>query len=198
MLSSRSFGEVNSTVIIECPGCHSKYQYGEERFEGKPSKKIRCSRCQHVFEIRNADHPTNVMADLMDRDTPNKKPQETTAQAAIPKGPPPMDGPLQLPTGVRLSLAILDGPDAGSVHRVEKPRVTIGRSGADLALNDTEVSRAHAVVEIRDTSYSLSDLGSTNGTMFEGARIDAPVLLSDKSEFQIGTTTLMLIVTDEQ
>src|SRR5688572_12551319 len=42
-----------SPVIIECPACHSKYQYDEERFERKPAKKIKCARCANVFEIQN-------------------------------------------------------------------------------------------------------------------------------------------------
>jgi pSer/pThr/pTyr-binding forkhead associated (FHA) protein len=102
-----------------------------------------------------------------------------------------------MPQAKRLSLAILDGPDAGSVYRIEKPRVTIGRSGADLTVNDSEASRQHVAIEVRDTNYTLVDLGSTNGTFFDGQRLTDPVELHDKSEFQIGTTVLMLIVTDE-
>ena len=40
-------------VIIECPSCHSKYQYDEARFDRKPSKKIKCARCQEIFDIHN-------------------------------------------------------------------------------------------------------------------------------------------------
>lgn len=195
-------------MIIECPGCRSKYQYDEERFERKPSKKIKCARCQQVFEIRNpayAAQPVTVDAgdstsarrreEITDQTTTRSpKLQETTEQSPLPQ--PKADG-LQLPPGKRLSLAILDGPDAGSVFRIEKPRVTIGRSNADLTLNDSEASRQHAAVEVRDTTYNLLDLGSTNGTLCDGAKIDGPVELSDKSEFQVGATTLMLIVTDD-
>jgi pSer/pThr/pTyr-binding forkhead associated (FHA) protein len=104
---------------------------------------------------------------------------------------------LQLPAGKRLSLAILDGPDAGSVVRIDKPRMTIGRANADLTLNDTEASRQHAVLEVRDAVITVADLGSTNGTLVGGEKIARPVELSDKSEFQVGATTLMLIVTED-
>src|SRR5512140_1317014 len=40
-------------LIIECSYCHARYNYDEARFEGKPSKKIRCAKCQEIFEIRN-------------------------------------------------------------------------------------------------------------------------------------------------
>lgn len=196
-------------MIIECPSCRSKYQYDPERFDRKPSKKIKCARCQQVFEIHNPAFAAPVGASFSDaagdstyakkhedtRTTSKSPAAETTEQSPIPQ--PKGESVLQLPAGKRLSLAILDGPDAGTVFRIEKPRVTIGRSNADLTLNDTEASRQHAVLEVRDSQIKLSDLGSTNGTLFEGSRIESAVELADKSEFQVGATTLMLIVTDE-
>lgn len=193
-------------MIIECPGCHSKYQYDEDRFQRKPSKKIRCARCQQVFEIHNPAFAPRAAAQPLDR-THTKSEQTRTSRPAVqvpaPEAEAVVDAEpvksdvLQLPMGKRLSLAILDGPDAGSVYRIEKPRVTIGRADADLTLNDSEASRQHAAVEVRDAAFQLCDLGSTNGTLVSGQRINGPVELSDKSEFQVGLTTLMLIVTED-
>jgi hypothetical protein len=193
-------------VIIECTNCHSKYQYDEERFERKPSKKIKCAKCQHVFEIFNpafsakpAVKPVGEQTSMKkDQPKPKEPAKESTAEAAVPK---PVTGKqlptLQLPAGKRLSLAVIDGPDAGQVFRIEKPRITIGRSGADLTLNDTEASRQHAAVEVRDSIYTLHDLGSTNGTLYEGEKIDEPIELQNQSEFVVGSSTLMLIVTED-
>lgn len=192
-------------IIIECPSCHSKYQYDEERFERKPSKKIKCARCQQIFEIHNPAFAPKEPEEVAigeststsrgEKTSTSRLPeQDTTAQAPLPEKPA---GAPQLPQGKRLSLAILDGPDAGSVFRIEKPRITIGRSNADLTLNDSEASRQHAAVEIRDLTFTLTDLGSTNGTLVDGSRIDGAFELTDKSEFQVGGTTLMLIVTDD-
>ena len=190
-------------MIIECPNCRSKYQYDEERFERKPSKKIRCARCQQIFEIRNpafaAPQPAAVQAGerTMTGRVETPKPPDTTEQSPIPQQSTGATEALQLPAGKRLSLAVLDGPDAGNVFRIDRPRITIGRSGADLTLNDSEASRQHAAVEIRDSAYTLTDLGSTNGTLVGGEKISGPVELADKSEFQVGATTLMLIVTED-
>ena len=203
-------------MIIECTNCHAKYQYDEDRFERKPSKKIKCAKCSTIFEIHNpafAPKPEPVAAApampsaAPDHDSHDqtvigkpKKPPETTAQAPVPdvqKQTGRGSLPLVLPPGKRLSLAIIDGPDAGSVFRLEKPRVTIGRSNADLTLNDTEASRQHAAVEVHDSLFLLNDLGSTNGTMVDGRRINEPTELQNQSEFQVGGTTLMLIVTEE-
>jgi predicted Zn finger-like uncharacterized protein len=200
---------VDRVIIIECPNCHSKYQYDEQRFEAKPSKKIKCARCQQIFDIYNpafAAKPEPIAATGESTYTSRRAtPQDATAQAPLPTDTtderpiplPPSQSP-QLPPGKRLSLAILDGPDAGSVFRIEKPRMTIGRSNADLTLNDTEASRQHAQLEIHEMTFTLSDLGSTNGTLLDGTRIDGAVEIGDKAEFQVGSTTLMLIVTDDQ
>lgn len=194
-------------MIIECTSCHSKYQYDEERFERKPSKKIKCARCQQIFEIHNPAFAPVATADPGDSTFASKHDSkgvsrpaahDTTEQSPLP--PSKTDRTvvdLTMPVGRRLSLAILDGPDAGSVYRIEKPRVTIGRSNADLTLNDSEASRHHAAIEVRDATIKLLDLGSTNGTLLNGAKVLEPTELSDKAEFQVGATTLMLIVTDE-
>lgn len=191
-------------VIIQCPGCHSKYQYDEERFERKPSKKIKCARCQQIFEIHNPafEVRTPPAAPVGDatytaRTEAKARVPDSTEQSAIPERQTGKTEALQLPAGKRLSLAILEGPDAGSVYRIDKPRVTIGRANADLTLNDSEASRLHAVVEVRDAVFTLTDLGSTNGTLVSGEKISESVELADKSEFQVGTTTLMLIVTED-
>ena len=190
-------------IIIECPNCHARYQYDEERFERKPSKKIKCAKCATIFDIQNpAFAPQPVAPDVFERtftrrDEPSKI-EETTEQSAIPeKSTDKVPAEMELPQGKRISLAVIAGPDAGSVYRIEKPRVTIGRASADLTLNDTEASRLHAAIEVRDLVILLRDLGSTNGTLVDGQRILDAVELQDKSEFQVGSTVLMLIVTED-
>jgi predicted Zn finger-like uncharacterized protein len=200
-------------VIIECTNCRARYQYDDQRFERKPSKKIKCAKCATVFEIHN---PSSVAGSKPA--TPSPPAGDLTFSKSTPlqpkQAPPPppsrmpepaeekrptgqLGGTPQLPAGKRLSLAVINGPDAGNVFRIEKPRVTIGRTGADLALNDTEVSRIHAALEIRDLTYVLQDMKSTNGTLVEEQKISGPVELMNQGEFQIGGTTIMLIVTEE-
>jgi predicted Zn finger-like uncharacterized protein len=193
-------------IIIECPNCHARYQYDEERFERKPSKKIKCAKCANVFEITNpafatATSPAPPPGDrtYTRREPTVQKPKpDTTEQSPIPeRSTGKVAAEAQLPEGKRLSLAVIDGPDAGTVFRIEKPRITIGRGGADLTLNDSEASRQHAAIEVRDEIILLSDLKSTNGTLIDGDRIVDSVQLQDKSEFRIGATVLMLIVTED-
>ncbi len=180
-------------MIITCEHCKANYKYAEERFEGKRSKKIRCAKCREVFEIVNPAFDEPAPEDVTDstfvgrRPKPAEVPEETGSYD--PGGLP------SLPPNQRLSLAITEGPDAAKVFRIEKPRVTIGRQGADIEIDDRESSRNHAALEIRDGHFFLEDLGSSNGTFVEGRRIEGEVEISDKTEFRLGSTTLMLIVT---
>ena len=77
-------------MIIECTNCHARYQYDEDRFERKPSKKIKCAKCSTIFDIHNpafAERPVaaSVSADstLMRRDAAKKPPQDTEPQKAL-------------------------------------------------------------------------------------------------------------------
>jgi hypothetical protein len=194
-------------VIIECTSCRARYQYDENRFERKPSKKIKCAKCSTIFEIQNpafapkpAASATESTASRHDRTSvgrPKANPEEPTSETPAMQDTGAVAPELKMPQGKRLSLAILDGNGAGSVFRIEKPRVTIGRANADFVIDDAEASRQHAAVEVRDTIYLLHDLSSTNGTLVDGKKIAEPTELSDKGEFQIGSTVLMLIVTEE-
>lgn len=200
-------------MIIECTKCHAKYQYDEARFERRPTKKIRCAKCQEIFEIQNPAFASKPATDKADMTVSGRKTfggdvrvDEVTAPSASKPPEPVQNEPsrpaekesslAKLPAGKRLSLAVIDGPDAGQVFRMEKPRVVIGRSSADLILNDAESSRAHAAVEAREMTVILEDLGSTNGTLIDGAKIAGQVEILNQSEFQVGSSTLMLIITD--
>ncbi|HVR44976.1 MAG TPA: FHA domain-containing protein [Thermoanaerobaculia bacterium] len=200
-------------MIIECSHCQARYQYDPARFEGRPSKKIRCAKCHEVFEISNPDavagapepapasRPQSAASSSPEHDLTMSRGRRTSGGSVetppVPDPPPDTSGreALGIPKDLRFSVAITDGADSARVFRIEKPRVTIGRSGADIALNDVEASREHAALEIRGRTVLLRDLGSTNGTILEGRRLSEPAEIQNQQEFVIGLTTLMLIVT---
>ena len=106
-------------------------------------------------------------------------------------------GPLAMPEGRRVSLAVLDGPDLGRIFRVEQPSVTIGRGDAEVQLEDGEVSRQHARLEMRGGKAVVRDLGSTNGTFVDDVKV-AEAEIENRGEFRVGQTRLMLILADEE
>jgi predicted Zn finger-like uncharacterized protein len=117
----------------------------------------------------------------------------TTDRVPVAANPRPSGArPLRLPEGVRLSLACISGPDSGRIFEIDRPRVVIGRANADIVVSDIQCSRQHAAIEVQDEHVFLVDLGSTNGTYVHDQRVGRAELES-RTEFEIGTTTLMLI-----
>ena len=56
----------------------------------------------------------------------------------------------------------------------DRPRITIGRKpGNDLHFNRPEISGSHAAFLFENDNYYVTDLGSTNGTLLNGAPIVA-------------------------
>jgi predicted Zn finger-like uncharacterized protein len=99
---------------------------------------------------------------------------------------------LRLPADQRLSLACISGPDSGRIFEIDRPRVVIGRANADIVVADIQCSRQHAAIEVMDEHVFLVDLNSTNGTYVNDQRVTRSEL-DNRAEFEIGTTTLMLI-----
>ncbi|MCK5849389.1 MAG: FHA domain-containing protein [Kiritimatiellae bacterium] len=51
--------------------------------------------------------------------------------------------------------------------------ITIGRSGdADITLDDTNCSRIHAAIRYWDDIFIIRDMGSSNGTLVNGKKIE--------------------------
>jgi hypothetical protein len=72
-------------------------------------------------------------------------------------------------------------------------RVVVGRgTEADLRINDPGVSRRHAVLRLEEAGdLVVEDLGSTNGTLVEGQRVDR-ARLDDGATVRIGHTDLLV------
>jgi predicted Zn finger-like uncharacterized protein len=190
-------------VIIECDRCYARYKYDEARFDGRASKKVRCTRCLAVFEIFNtkAYESSSPLPGAAPEETIFRLPEEgkrteepTTKKNPIVAPRRPSSSELKMPATTKLSLAVIAGPEAGKIYSIEKPRVTIGRQDADINVDDPEISRQHAALEVSGEKVTLVDLGSTNGTfMAEEPVHTSPI--ENQGEFSIGGSTLMLIIT---
>ena len=78
------------------------------------------------------------------------------------------------------------GGRAGESFPLERDRMTVGRRPeSDIFLDDVTVSRRHAEFVRVGTAFQVRDLGSMNGTYFDGVRIES-ALLSDGAEVQVG------------
>jgi len=71
------------------------------------------------------------------------------------------------------------GPTVGEKYPLDAQEVSIGRDAVNsIAINDAEVSRRHARLELRGSAYVIQDLGSTNGTFINGTRISGMQVLN--------------------
>src|SRR5688572_6239527 len=71
-------------------------------------------------------------------------------------------------------------------------RTTIGRSArSDVCIPDAFASRLHAEVRQEGDSFWLQDLGSANGTRFNGTPVKTAVPLQTGDEIQIGETRIV-------
>jgi hypothetical protein len=65
--------------------------------------------------------------------------------------------------------------------------VTMGRSRqCDVVLSDPNVSRQHAEIRPRGGSWVLSDLGSTNGSLLNGHRVEGSEVIEPGDEIELG------------
>jgi hypothetical protein len=97
------------------------------------------------------------------------------AEIRIPPGPAPLPVP---------ALFVLHN---GRRYTVTTTEFVIGgnREACDLAILDNNVARKHAAVIHRNGTYYLKDLGSTNGIVYKGMRIDNK-RIDEGDVFQLG------------
>ena len=92
-----------------------------------------------------------------------------------------------------MSELIVKYPDRAPDHfPLGRLRITIGRSARnDLCIPDPFASRVHAEVRREGEEYVLQDLGSANGTLYNGATVDGAVNLASGGRIQIGETEIV-------
>jgi pSer/pThr/pTyr-binding forkhead associated (FHA) protein len=100
-----------------------------------------------------------------------------------------------LPKDKTIAISVIGGSSKGLTRRLVKPHVSIGRSGggADIQVDDEQVSDMHCAVGVKGDIIRLCDLDSHTGTFVEKQRVSAAPL-EHFSEFRIGSSVLLLTV----
>jgi pSer/pThr/pTyr-binding forkhead associated (FHA) protein len=119
-------------------------------------------------------------------------PADSTTPAPRPAAPAPKKGKRStlLKKGVPTKLIVLEPKvRKGSAYPIGT-EVTLGRADSCVIglPDDTFASQLHSRVFVRDNEMWVEDLGSTNGTHLNGARISAPMQLSAGDRLQVGST----------
>jgi diguanylate cyclase (GGDEF)-like protein len=101
--------------------------------------------------------------------------------------------PKSVRSAQRPALMVLSGSSAGKVLRISTENVVLGRSSVvDLPLTDNGISRKHCELRrLGPTRFLLTDLGSTNGTLVNGKKIDGTAELQAGDRIQLGPDAVL-------
>jgi diguanylate cyclase (GGDEF)-like protein len=102
--------------------------------------------------------------------------------------------PQELEKEARRDLAyvvVLAGVNAGEMFKIGAGKMVIGRgTHVEIRLTDDGVSREHCALVREGGRVVLRDLGSTNGTFCNGARVDRREL-TDGDKIMVGSTSIL-------
>jgi sigma-B regulation protein RsbU (phosphoserine phosphatase) len=87
-------------------------------------------------------------------------------------------------------------PKAGTAYtiKLDQVRTTLGRSSRnDVCLSDPFASRFHIELRRDGEDFTVSDVGSANGTILNGKPLARPTRMQDEDELRIGETTLRFV-----
>jgi predicted Zn finger-like uncharacterized protein len=192
-------------MIIVCPSCQARYKFDESKLGNRPRARTKCAKCGGAIDIENPllaamTLPPGTMPPPAPAPTPppaaaTPAPAAPTTDVATKKNPSAAEpkreagtitgrdlhkmGLVELPKDKRFSLAVIQGAATGQIFQITKTRTTMGRSGADINLDDAEASRQHAMLEVIGDHAILRDMGSTNGTFVDMERIEQQVIVTD-------------------
>ncbi len=95
---------------------------------------------------------------------------------------------------VQATLIVMAGRDIGKTYPIEGHTVYIGRhEDCEIHIDDEEISRRHAKVTLKGFDLYIMDLGSTNGTLLNGEKLEPNVEkpLSNGDKIQLGSNTVL-------
>jgi hypothetical protein len=117
---------------------------------------------------------------------------EKKSKGRQPKPPrPPKISRKQKVRGTRL--VVIDGPLVGTVVSLGGTQITLGRApDSTIIIDDDYASSRHARIYESEGSWVVEDLGSTNGTWIDRARITTPTVLPVGAPLRIGRSTLQI------
>ena len=97
---------------------------------------------------------------------------------------PREQAPAEEPKAVTRALLVRDG----KTFVIDNPRAVVGRSRrCDLVVDDPNVSRKHAELQLRGSDWFVVDLESTNGVVVNGKQVSS-TRLSPGDEIMLGTS----------
>ena len=120
-------------------------------------------------------------------------PKQVRTQAAAPRAKPQAQPAKPKPGKLPRHLVVTGGSLAGQSMELAEATITIGRAPeSTLVLTDDYASTHHARLIPRDGQWLIEDLGSTNGTYLDKAKVTRPTPVPPGAKVRIGKTVLEL------
>ena len=92
-------------------------------------------------------------------------------------------------------LKVLEGAKSGGKIAIKKDKFFIGRSKkCNLCAGTSSISRRHCVIMRQDASVTVKDLGSRNGTLVNGKRIEKEFELHSGDELAMGPLRFLVTI----
>lgn len=142
---------------LQCPRCHATIHLEDPQ---DAPQVIKCWMCKATIDApRPQPGPETIKAF-----SPNSG--ESHDPIALGLGSGARTQEMELPGAGRVRLEVLADAAPGIEFEITKSLTTIGRKGggADIEIDDPEVSRSHCAIEVRHDGILLHDLRSANGT----------------------------------
>jgi pSer/pThr/pTyr-binding forkhead associated (FHA) protein len=111
-----------------------------------------------------------------------------------PRVPKPRRAPAPRPAkprGQPRALVVTEDGAAARTYPLKGEPMVIGRGETcEIALKDTYVSHVHTRIFPREESWFVEDLGSTNGTYLNRAKVTEPTPVAPGDEVRVGKTVV--------
>ena len=116
--------------------------------------------------------------------------ERTPAKATKPPKPPKVARQQKVKGS---KLVVVEGPLLGTIIPLGNVQITVGRAAdSTLVIDDDYASSRHARLTQQGQEYFLEDLGSTNGTYLDRARVTTPTPVPIGVPIRIGRTVIEL------
>jgi len=181
---------------ITCSNCQTNYRIADEKIPAGGGR-ANCANCGQIILVpgtRDGDESSRPLSGTSITDygqtmaydfseVDQSQTEISTLLQKVSESDPFLDD------GLVLSLRDVQ---AGKEHPLDGVQLTVGRSGAEINVDDPEVSRRHCLIKVYGDRVVIMDLESTNGTYVGGKKVRT-ASLGISEQFTIGNTTFVLV-----
>jgi predicted Zn finger-like uncharacterized protein len=181
---------------LTCSNCQTNYQIADEKIPAKGAR-ANCPNCGQLILIPGGGSDSKSSSILpgasevdfgqtMAYDFSEVDQSRTEISALLEKI---SEREPFIEEGLVLSLKDIQ---TGEEYPLPVAQVTVGRRGANINVDDPEVSRSHCIIKVFGDRAVVLDLESTNGTYVHGKKV-MTANLGISEQFTVGNTTLELV-----